>query len=273
MFKAILQASLRLKVVTLFALIAPLGLGLVGCGEVEVEEEVNNATEQVETSTSEAPPAAEEEEIEEDVASDAATEQFTFVVTNQTEDDLIAIQASEDEEVWGDFDLGGQAIAPGESLTLAWDESTNDSSCEWLLQGVFTDGSVVGPKWFDFCEEVELVFYSEGEDEAAGGGSAADFLSTEAAFVETIDDSGIQLLAAEVSDPEKVAIAREFCTSMDMGNSVDDFFETVASDEPFLSMSDEELELVGGYLGLLITAAADSYCAEYGDIVANWMDS
>lgn len=269
MFKTILQVSNTLKLVTLLALVTPLGLGLVGC-----DVEVSTTTEQAEpeTTTSETPPAEEEEmeeEMEEMVEEEA--EQYTFVVTNQTDDDLVAVQASEDEEVWGDFNLGGQAIAPGESMTLAWDDSTNDSACEWSLQGVFEDGSVVGPQVFDFCEEVEVVFYSDEEE--ASGGSSADFLDTEALFVEATDDTGIQLLSAEISEPEKVAIARQFCTSMDMGDSVDDFFETAASDETFASMSEEQLELVGGYLGVLVGAAADSYCSEYSDIVAEWMES
>ena len=85
-------------------------------------------------------------------------DEYSFKVHNTTKDRITKLLASEDGEKYGPFDIG-KGIAPGKTVTLNWDKSTNKSDCEWLIKAVFDDGSETPPKKFDFCEEdLELEF-------------------------------------------------------------------------------------------------------------------
>lgn len=81
---------------------------------------------------------------------------FTFTVTNQTDLAITELWASVDDEEWASFGLSDSGIPSGETITIAWDEHTNDSPCEWYISAVFEDGSETESALFNFCEEPDL---------------------------------------------------------------------------------------------------------------------
>ncbi len=100
--------------------------------------------------------AATKEAKEEEESSD---DEYSFKVHNTTKDKIKKLLASEDGEEWGSFDVGRAGIPEGETVTLKWDKSTNNSDCKWFIKAVFDDGSETKAKKFDFCEEdLELEF-------------------------------------------------------------------------------------------------------------------
>lgn len=90
---------------------------------------------------------------------DSEEQDYSFTVHNTTNDRITKLLASEDDQNYGTFDVGSAGISPGQTVTLNWDKSTNDSHCKWFLKAVFDDGSETPAKKFDFCEEdLELDF-------------------------------------------------------------------------------------------------------------------
>ena len=88
----------------------------------------------------------------------AAWAEYSFKVTNNTDEDIVAIEVSDDGKNWGKFDIGS-GIAAGETAKLVWDASTDDGACEWTFRATFADGSESEDVDFDFCEDdLELVF-------------------------------------------------------------------------------------------------------------------
>ncbi|MFN2509602.1 MAG: hypothetical protein ABR589_12625 [Chthoniobacterales bacterium] len=88
----------------------------------------------------------------------SGSDEYSFKVHNTTEDTITKLLASEDGKTYGFFDVG-KGIKPGETVTLVWDKSTNDSSCEHYFKAVYEDGEESEPVKFDFCEEdLELEF-------------------------------------------------------------------------------------------------------------------
>lgn len=83
---------------------------------------------------------------------------YSFVAHNTTKVAIKQMLVSEDGKKWGGFDIG-KGIAAGESVTLVWDSSTDNSGCKWLVKAVFADGEEGEPVKFDFCEKgLELEF-------------------------------------------------------------------------------------------------------------------
>ena len=83
---------------------------------------------------------------------------YSFTVKNTTKDKITKLLASEDGKTYGTFDVGA-GIAPGKTMTLEWDKSTDGSGCEWYFKAVFADGEESEAKKFDFCEDdLELEF-------------------------------------------------------------------------------------------------------------------
>jgi hypothetical protein len=89
-----------------------------------------------------------------------AEEEFTFDVTNSTKTQITALMVSADKKDWGDFDIGA-GIKPGETVTLAWDKSTNDQACQQWIIVKYADGSEAEATRFDFCEEDLSLEFSE----------------------------------------------------------------------------------------------------------------
>jgi hypothetical protein len=89
----------------------------------------------------------------------ADDDQYSFKVHNTTDAKITKLLASQDGKEYGNFDLGREGIAPGKTVTLNWDKSTNEKGCKWFLKAVFADGESSDAKKFDFCEEdLELEF-------------------------------------------------------------------------------------------------------------------
>jgi hypothetical protein len=84
------------------------------------------------------------------------SDQFTFTVTNNTEQVITELWVSPDDDEWASFELGEEGILSGETATIAWAEYTNDSPCEWYISAVFEDESESEPALFNFCEELAL---------------------------------------------------------------------------------------------------------------------
>lgn len=90
--------------------------------------------------------------------SSALAPEYKFKVTNKTSASIINMLASEDGKNWGLFEIG-KPLAPGKSVMLVWDKSTDNSNCEWYFTAQFEDEDISEPVKFDFCEdELELVF-------------------------------------------------------------------------------------------------------------------
>lgn len=88
----------------------------------------------------------------------AFADEYSFTVTNNTDTKISKILVSEDGEEYGFFNIGG-GIAPGKSVKLVWDQSTNGESCEQHFKAVFSNGEESEPQQFDFCEdEVSIEF-------------------------------------------------------------------------------------------------------------------
>ena len=77
---------------------------------------------------------------------------YKFTIANNTDQDIVGIEVSEDGKSWGDFDVGS-GIPAGESAEATWAEHTDESNCEWMFRAEFEDGSVSEEVAFDFCEE------------------------------------------------------------------------------------------------------------------------
>lgn len=84
--------------------------------------------------------------------SGSAFAEYSFEVHNNTGSKIVGIEASEDGDSWGDFDIG-RGIAAGSTAKLVWDSSTDDGNCEWAFRATFADGTVSEEVDFDFCEE------------------------------------------------------------------------------------------------------------------------
>lgn len=86
------------------------------------------------------------------LASGSALAEYKFDVHNNSDQDIVTIEASPDGKTWGEFDIG-EGIPSGETSTLVWDESTDDGNCEWEFRATFEEGYVTEPSTLDFCED------------------------------------------------------------------------------------------------------------------------
>jgi hypothetical protein len=77
---------------------------------------------------------------------------YKFKVHNKTGSPIVRLLASEDGETYRDFNIGG-GIAAGAMVTMEWDESTDESNCEWYFKAKLADGEETDPVEFDFCEK------------------------------------------------------------------------------------------------------------------------
>ena len=88
----------------------------------------------------------------------AFADEYSFTVTNNTDTKITKILVSEDGEEYGFFKIGS-GIAPGKTVKLVWDSSTDGESCEQYFKAVFANGEESEPQQFDFCEdEVAIEF-------------------------------------------------------------------------------------------------------------------
>ena len=81
----------------------------------------------------------------------ASTVDYSFKVHNGTRCYIDELLVSEGK-TWGSFDLG-KGVAPGQTMTLVWDKSTDNSKCEWWIKAKYADGSESKAAKFDFCEK------------------------------------------------------------------------------------------------------------------------
>ncbi len=91
--------------------------------------------------------------------SDQTPDVYQFTLTNNTGKTITVVAAADAEggESMGTFDLEDGKIEDGATVTLVWDESTNNTGCNWAITVGFEDGSVAEPAIVDFCAaNVEL---------------------------------------------------------------------------------------------------------------------
>lgn len=86
------------------------------------------------------------------VSSAQTDSEFTFKVHNNTSVLIKQILVSEDGKEYSFFDIG-KGIKPGETVTLVWDESTDDENCVQYFKAVFSNNETSDPVKFDFCED------------------------------------------------------------------------------------------------------------------------
>ena len=84
-----------------------------------------------------------------------AADEYHFKVANKTKARITKLQVSEDKKSWGYFDIG-KGIGPGKTETLVWDESTNNSGCDWWIRAVFDDGVTSDASKQNFCEDMDV---------------------------------------------------------------------------------------------------------------------
>jgi hypothetical protein len=77
---------------------------------------------------------------------------YKFTIENNTDQDIVGIEVSEDGETWGDFDVG-DGIPAGGSAEATWAEHTDDGNCEWMFRAEFEGGTTSEAIAFDFCED------------------------------------------------------------------------------------------------------------------------
>lgn len=82
----------------------------------------------------------------------SAADEYSFKVKNTTKELITKILVSADGEKYGFFDIG-KGIKAGETMTLAWDKSTNSGSCHQWFKAVWESGEEGKPVKFDFCEK------------------------------------------------------------------------------------------------------------------------
>lgn len=88
----------------------------------------------------------------------AFAKDYSFKVTNNTENKISKILVSEDGKKYGYFDIGA-GIPAGKTVTLVWDSSTSGEDCNQYFKAVFANGEESEPQKFDFCEDdVDLEF-------------------------------------------------------------------------------------------------------------------
>jgi hypothetical protein len=86
------------------------------------------------------------------LASGSAMAEYQFDVHNNSDQKIVTLEASEDGESWGEFDIGS-GIDSGDTSTLMWDSSTDDGNCEWEFRATFEEGYVSPSSTLDFCED------------------------------------------------------------------------------------------------------------------------
>ena len=77
---------------------------------------------------------------------------YTFTVRNKSRMVILALLTSEKGTRWGTFDIG-EGLDPANSVKLEWDESTDNTGCEWWIKAVYDNGNLSAPAKFDFCKE------------------------------------------------------------------------------------------------------------------------
>jgi hypothetical protein len=86
----------------------------------------------------------------------ALADSWTFTVTNSGRSKILRIEAAESgTNNWGPFTTS--AINPGQTVTLEWDSSTDNSSCNWKVRAIYADGPSESSA-FDFCKSTEIEF-------------------------------------------------------------------------------------------------------------------
>ena len=94
-------------------------------------------------------------------AATAHAEQWYFYVKNTTDAKMTGLFASENGKNWGRFDIGS-GIAPGKTVKMNWDSSTDSQSCKQYLKATFSDGTEAKTAKIDFCNDLdEPVEFSE----------------------------------------------------------------------------------------------------------------
>lgn len=88
----------------------------------------------------------------------ALASDYEFTVHNNSDQDIVKIEVSEDGESWARFGIGS-GIDAEDSAVLVWAEHTNNSGCDWQFRATFEEGFVAYSDFIDFCEEgVEIEF-------------------------------------------------------------------------------------------------------------------
>jgi hypothetical protein len=77
---------------------------------------------------------------------------YTFKVHNKSGNHIVKLFASEDGKTYREFDIG-DGIAAGKTVTMEWNQSTDNGNCEWHFKAKFDDGEETESVEFNFCEK------------------------------------------------------------------------------------------------------------------------
>ena len=90
--------------------------------------------------------------------SNAQDSEFSFRVTNNTRYTIKKLLVAEPDKTYKYFEIGA-GVAPGKTVTLVWNKSTDEEDCEQWFKAVYSDGVESEAAMFNFCEEdVHLEF-------------------------------------------------------------------------------------------------------------------
>lgn len=83
-----------------------------------------------------------------------------FYVTNGSNSTMTNLYVAEQGKSWSYFDIGA-GIAPGKTVKMVWDNSTDSQACSQWIKATYADGSESTPVKMNFCKDLDdpIVFY------------------------------------------------------------------------------------------------------------------
>jgi len=90
----------------------------------------------------------------------ASPGKWYFYITNGNGSRLTELYVAEQDKPWSYFNIGS-GVAPGQTVKIIWDNSTDSQACSQWVKAVYADGSQSTPVKMDFCQDLDnpIIFY------------------------------------------------------------------------------------------------------------------